>query len=572
MNSFSTPPKDLSLRNFFSNNASIPTLTSAKIDTSLLISKKLTSKDITASNIRTKKLFVNGVNVPFTPSEYSCFGTASGTDSLTNLIAAPSQLRVGTNALKEMGSGTEGLANVAIGKDALTSLTDVSTASSNIAIGYRSLFSQTDGDSNVMIGTNSGHSITTGTENVGIGNDALLTETKGDGNVAIGTTALSQGSDNTSCIAIGFGSATNASHGSDFIAIGSSALNSLSDPSNGSIAIGSSALTAQTTAVSNVAVGKQAGTHVTIGSSNVIIGTESAPTVTTASSCVLIGAQVAHSASVNLGDDNVAVGNLSLESAGALANQCVAVGSQAAGHANATGVVAVGYQALNGLTTSPGNTAVGVQALLTLTNDITGLNTAVGAYCLSNATGYFNTSVGGYSMTATGTGSGNVAIGATAGESIDTGNFNIIIGSQTDVDDGARTNTIIIGQGITTSASNQITIGTADHTQCIVRGISGQISTGGVPVVINASGVLGTLTMFEEKEDIHDERRISDDLIESLYPRMMSVKNGSIKLGLSGRSAYPEIQTEQDVIVLLLDQVLKLKDDVKWLRSKVQQV
>ena len=88
---------------------------------------------------------------------------------------------------------------------------------------------------------------------------------------------------------------------------------------------------------------------------------------------------------------------------------------------------AVGYQALNSLTTADGNTAVGYQALKSTT---TGKQTALGYQALTaNTTGYANTAVGSLALSSNTTGSYNVAYGYSALAANTTGSYNVAVGA-----------------------------------------------------------------------------------------------------------------------------------------------
>jgi len=166
------------------------------------------------------------------------------------------------------------------------------------------------------------------------------------------------------------------------------------------------------------------------------------------------------------GAGNTAVGDLALQdndSDGmALGNINTAVGAQAL-LANVDGDSnnAVGYSALENNTAGTQNNAIGVFALV---NSTGAANTAAGDSAFMNSvTGSFNTVIGWHAGAVTGVdGDDNIYIGATSGPT------------------GAENGSIRIGDpGFVTG--------------CWIAGISGQTATGGVPVVVNAAGKLGTV-------------------------------------------------------------------------------
>jgi Chaperone of endosialidase len=168
------------------------------------------------------------------------------------------------------------------------------------------------------------------------------------------------------------------------------------------------------------------------------------------------------------GVDNTGMGSGALE-------------SNTAGSFNtATGLVAL---ALN--VTGSGNTANGVTALLN--NTIGNFNTANGFEALGdNDTGDGNTAIGRGALANNTAGNGNTALGANAGSALTTGNNNIDIG----VD--------VIGAA---GEANTIRIGNTNITTAYIRGISKQITAGGVAVFVDSGGHLGTMTSSARFKD-----------------------------------------------------------------------
>jgi uncharacterized coiled-coil protein SlyX len=146
--------------------------------------------------------------------------------------------------------------------------------------------------------------------------------------------------------------------------------------------------------------------------------------------------------------------------------------------ANTTGSqnTATGVEALAKNTTGGDNTATGFAALF---NNTTGNNnTANGFGALNfNKTGSNNTATGLEALFNT-TGNSNIALGFTAGQNLTTGSNNIDIGNA--------------GVG---AESAKIRIGTkGTHKQTFIAGISGATVAGGVGVIVNSNGQLGTVT------------------------------------------------------------------------------
>ena len=145
---------------------------------------------------------------------------------------------------------------------------------------------------------------------------------------------------------------------------------------------------------------------------------------------------------------------------------------------------AEGDNALLSLTTGNDNTAIGFQALL---NNTTGsANTAEGTNVLfHNTSGNNNTANGFEALFRNTTGASNIALGSLAGLNLTTGSNNIDIGNQ----------------GVATEA-NTIRIGTVgNQTNTFIAGISGVTVAGGVGVIIDTNGHLGTTTSSARFKD-----------------------------------------------------------------------
>jgi hypothetical protein len=158
------------------------------------------------------------------------------------------------------------------------------------------------------------------------------------------------------------------------------------------------------------------------------------------------------------------------------------------------GNTAEGTNALLSLTSGSANTANGGEALVSNTtgnsNTATGLdalahnttatgNTATGIAALfNNTTGSFNTADGNSALFNNTTGFSNIALGVSAGLNLTTGKNNIDIGNA----------------GVA-AESAKIRIGTkGTHKQTFIAGISGATVAGGVGVIVNSNGQLGTVT------------------------------------------------------------------------------
>ena len=252
--------------------------------------------------------------------------------------------------------------------------------------------------------------------------------------------------------------------GSDNTALGFETL--FSDTSGGfNTAVGARAMISNSTGGFNTAVGDVALGSNTTGSNNTAIGEAALVSSTTTSGNTAIG-------SFALSDDTTGSGNT--------ATGDVALSATTTGNNN----TANGFQALADNTTGSNNTAIGLSALL------------------FNFTGNSNTADGNNALFSNTTGSNNIALGDSAGSDLTTGSNNIDIGAR-----GAagESNTIRIGKK-----------GTQTTTR--IAGISGATVAGGVGVIIDTNGKLGTVVSSERfKDNVQPMDRASEAIL-ALHP------------------------------------------------------
>jgi hypothetical protein len=178
---------------------------------------------------------------------------------------------------------------------------------------------------------------------------------------------------------------------------------------------------------------------------------------------------------------------------------------------------ASGVQALNSNTTGNNNTATGFEALYfnatgnnntangykALLNTTESGNTATGFEALeSNTIGLDNTANGDFALLSNTTGSNNIALGISAGANLTKGKNNIDIG-----------NVGVAGE------SAKIRIGTkGTQKQTFIAGISGATVAGGVGVIVNTNGQLGTVTSSERFKDQIKPMDKASEAILALQP------------------------------------------------------
>jgi hypothetical protein len=159
------------------------------------------------------------------------------------------------------------------------------------------------------------------------------------------------------------------------------------------------------------------------------------------------------------------------------------------------------------------NTAEGDNALLNLTsgND----NTVNGEHALyRNTTGSGNTVDGNFALNSNTTGNLNTAVGYTALNS-NSGNFNIALGAGAGNNLTTGDNNIDIGNVGRPRESNRIRIGTVGtQKRTFIAGISGVTVAGGVGVIVDSNGQLGTMTSSERfKDEIKSMDKASEAIL-----------------------------------------------------------
>lgn len=247
------------------------------------------------------------------------------------------------------------------------------------------------------------------------------------------------------------GTGITIANGGGSITISASGLTGVTDSGSPYLtALGSGALTSNSSGTENTAIGYQALNSLTSGLRNTAVGYASLLTNNgSANVAVGYGASLLNSS----GEDNVAVGNntLSLNTTGI---RSTGVGSQALTNNTASGSVAVGYEALYNNTSGASNTALGYQALKT--NQTSNGQTAVGYQALTASTGSSNTAVG-YESLAVTTGTQNTSIGRSAGASLSTGSNNTLLGYNAQPSAATVSNEITLGNSSVTTLRCQVT-------------------------------------------------------------------------------------------------------------------
>jgi hypothetical protein len=426
---------------------------------------------------------------------------------------------------------TTGCCNTANGYFALSANT---TGGANTATGAFTLEFNTTGSNNTANGEAALGSNTTGGDNTATGIDALLSNTTGNNNTANGDSALELNTTGGGNTATGSDALVNNTTGNYNTATGFHAL--LNNTASDNTANGAAALQSNTTGGANTAIGYFALSANTTGNNNTANGFAALQSNTT-------------------GGQNTASGDFALQ-------------------LNTTGGdnTAAGFNALASNTTGGNNIATGVGALELNTTGTQ--NTATGfAALVNNATGSNNTGEG-FQALLHSTGSNNIALGANAGINLTSGSNNIDIGAS-----GAP------------GESNTIRIGTVGvHKSAYMRGISGATVAGGVGVIVDTKGHLGTVSSSARfKEAIKPMDKASEAIL-ALEPVTFRYKKQLDPEGISqfglvaeqvekvnpdlvARDGKGQVYTVryEAVNAMLLNEFLKEHRKVQQLESKAQE-
>lgn len=314
---------------------------------------------------------------------------------------------------------------------------------SSTAFGNGAL-SNNRGRGNTAIGTNALNSNSSGIENTAVGHGASQND-NASFNVAIGYEALKNG-DLTNPGA--FVTSNNRNIAIGYQALGGLKTDEESIASSGNIALGTEAMRNSPSGGENIAIGRD-----TLKGNkadwNIAIGGKALMANTTGTSNIAIGADALTSAKDN--DNNTAIGRNAMMSISAegTADNNTAVGYEAmkAQFIPDNGLLEAGHQA--------SNTAIGAYSLKSLYRG--GYNVAVGASALAfNTDGNRNTAVGTNALYRNTTSGANTAVGDNALYSNTTGGYNVAIGGPTGT---AVTQQISSALYANTTGNNNVAIG-----------------------------------------------------------------------------------------------------------------
>ena len=253
------------------------------------------------------------------------------------------------------------------------------------------------------------------------------------------------------------------------------------------------------------------------------------------------------------GTNNTAIGRDALSNNFGVLNTGTgdgALSSNTTGYQN----TAIGAAALLANTTGNYNTATGTDALEA--NATGSSNTASGTAALGyNTTGNGNTGAGAGALSGNTGGNNNTAIGVNALFSNIFGHNNIALGASAGSSIVKGDNNIDIGNSALGDESNHIrigTVGTQKHT--FIAGISGSTIAGGVGVIIDSNGHLGTIVSSKRfKDDVRPMEKASEAIL-ALKPVTFRYKHeldpdGILQFGLVAEEVEkvnPELVARDD--------------------------
>lgn len=345
-----------------------------------------------------------------------------GQNALQQNFTGWNNIAIGTNALLNSGASA---GNFAAGVGALFRPSTAGACYDNVAIGYNTLYDNTDGNHNVALGFEVMKSNTTGGSNFAAIYRTLYFNTTGVHNVGIGQETLRYNTTGFQNVALCVGALYNNTTGYNNIALGWNALVSNTTAWD-NIAIGATSLRDCTTGIENIAIGSRAlgGANVT-GYRNIAVGIYPLYRNTTGYGNIALG--IAALEYNTTGHNSIAIGEFSLQNN--RSNQIIGIGNNALSQNTfGTNNIALGPAALQYNTLGSNNIAVGYAASIF---NVTGQNNiSYGNFALENNTASQNVAIGNESLRYNSTGSQNVGLGNASLRSNTSGSNNIGIGDQ----------------------------------------------------------------------------------------------------------------------------------------------
>jgi len=256
------------------------------------------------------------------------FNSAVGAYSLNKNTFGENNTAIGTSALRSNTAGTD---NTAVGKDALYNNT---IGWENVAVGSYALYNNIGyGRFNVAVGYKSLYSNQNGDNNTSIGRSSLENNVDGDGNTAIGSNSMSKNTTGYYNSSFGFFSLYDNTTGNNNCAFGHQNLG-FNTTGEGNCSFGSQGMNSSTTGSYNCSFGFQSLYSNLSGTGNGGYGEEANPTTTTGWNNIGIGYQTLGNVDYagfrvygnQIGYDNIAFGLLAGDRIGNNCNQAAFIG------------------------------------------------------------------------------------------------------------------------------------------------------------------------------------------------------------------------------------------------------
>lgn len=381
-----------------------------------------------------------------------------------------------------------GMFNVGFGSRTLQNIT---TSGNNSGFGSRCMTSLKEGGNNTAMGFQALYRAESVTDNTAIGSVAMEHNLTGNANTAVGALAIASNETGNFNTGVGVGAGGDMRDGDFNTSIGYYAHgnNSTASPVAACTSIGAYA-NRYGRGNNTVAIGYRAlaGNAPTTGSDNIGVGFFTGRNIVSGEQNVLIGTGVASAASSQT------------------FKRTVMIGHEAGANSNADDTVAIGYHALNAITTAIRCTAVGSGAMqLSTGNDSTAVGYGAGS---SNTSGTENTVMGVMAGELGSTGSGNTDIGSRAGQLRTTGGFNTNVGRQAGQNNKTGNNNTNIGVAAGKVTQDGTNATAFVNTTCIgaASAVSGdnQVQLGNSATTTYVYGTVQNRSDARDKADIRD--------------------------------------------------------------------
>jgi len=388
------------------------------------------------------------------------FNIAIGSNALRNVTTDNHNIAIGRAAMQASTSGTQ---NIAIGTDSLeaTSATGnvaigyrVAIGSSNVSIGYQSMYANSIGSKCVAIGWRALHSDPSPEESVAVGHQALFNQTSGR-NHAFGFHCLQDLTSGVYNTGVGGECMENVTTGGENTAMGTFALRFITTSGNNT-AIGYKSLYSQTSGSSNTALGHQAGEFVNDANYTTLVGAQCGSLITNNDYNTMMGYYTGRNTTT--GENNAFFGAM-FNSTG---SRNTYIGCQAVDNQTHTGSdnTVIGFAAAQNITSGYENILIGKSVANSLSTGAG--NIAIGITAGKMTTGGSNIAIGYSAMGGNSvTGSNNTVLGDASGYEITSGTNNLLLGK-----DAGRSSS---PSGTLNSHSNRICLGDNGITNAYIR-------------------------------------------------------------------------------------------------------